>query len=136
MELQSLRDHEVYTESKEKVQEEDIIRSKWVFTLKNIKGLPVYKARLVCKGFTQMKGINFNTTYSPVSSYDSFRTLLAIHTQHPEHIMDASINALNFNEKETTKLPNVPTTVPFSNSSNSSVDTQEDTVMRRSYINS
>ncbi len=87
MEIESLRKHEVYTESKEKIQKENIISSKWVFTLKNMNGLPVYKARLVCKGFTQMKGINFNTTYSPVSSYDSFRTLLAIHTQHPEHIM-------------------------------------------------
>ena len=54
------------------------IGCKWVFTTKkdsqgNIKR---HKVRLVAKGFTQRKGIDYMETFSPVSRKDSLRVIM------------------------------------------------------------
>ena len=56
------------------------IGCKWIFkTKKDSKGnVERYKARLVKKGFTQKEGINYKETFSPVSSKDSFRIIMAL----------------------------------------------------------
>lgn len=53
------------------------INSKWVFSIKNSQNGPIYKARLVAKGFTEIEGIHYSETFSPVIRYSSFRLLLA-----------------------------------------------------------
>ena len=57
-----------------------LVKSKWVFKVKRDADGSVqrFKARLVAKGFTQVPGTDFFETYSPVFSYTSLRTLLAI----------------------------------------------------------
>lgn len=58
------------------------IDNKWIFKSKlESKGnVERKKARLVAKGFTQREGIDYNETFSPVSSKDSFRIIMACGT--------------------------------------------------------
>ena len=62
-----------------------------------------YKARLVAKGFTQKKGIDYKETFSPVSSKDSFRIIMALvaHYELELHQMDVKTAFLNGNIDET-----------------------------------
>ena len=56
------------------------IGCKWIFkTKRDSKGnMERYKTCLVVKGFTQIKGIDYKETFSPVSSKDSFMIIMAL----------------------------------------------------------
>lgn len=56
------------------------IDCKWIFkTKRNSKGnVERYKAHLVAKGFTQKEEIDYKETFSPISSKDSFRIIIAL----------------------------------------------------------
>ncbi len=58
----------------------NIIGSKWVFKLKCKADGSVdkYKARLVVRGFTQIYGVDYFDTFSPVARLVSFRVLMAL----------------------------------------------------------
>ena len=51
------------------------VKSKWVFKL---KADGCYRVRLVAKGFTQIPGIDFDETFSPVARFESLCLLLAL----------------------------------------------------------
>ena len=73
-------------------------------TKKDLEGnMERYKTRLVAKGFTQRKGINFTETFSLVSSKDSFRTIMALvaHFDLELHQMDFKTAFLNGDIDET-----------------------------------
>ncbi|CAL2255843.1 unnamed protein product [Prunus armeniaca] len=56
-----------------------------------------FKARLVTKGFTQKEGIDYAKMFSPVSTKDSFRIIMALvaHYDLPLHQMDVKTAFLN-----------------------------------------
>ena len=53
---------------------------KWIFKTKRYSegNFERYKARLVAKGFTQKEGIDYEETFSLVSSKNSFRIIMAL----------------------------------------------------------
>ena len=60
------------------------ISSKWVFKIKTHANgtIDKYKARLVAHGFTQVQGIDYSETFSPVVKLNSIKVLLALATQY------------------------------------------------------
>lgn len=81
------------------------IGCKWIFKTKRDSNGNVsrYKARLVAKGYTQKEGIDYKETFSPVSSKDSFRTIMALvaHYDLELHQMDVKTAFLNGDIEET-----------------------------------
>jgi hypothetical protein len=51
------------------------VKSKWVFKW---KADGCYRACLVVKGFTQIQGIDYDETFSPVAQFESLRLILAL----------------------------------------------------------
>ncbi|CAM8877543.1 unnamed protein product [Rhodiola kirilowii] len=103
-EYKSMQDNDVW----ELVPLPDGVRpigSKWIFVTKRDSNGNVerYKARLVAKGFSQKEGIDYKETFSPVSSKDSFRTILALvaHLDLELHQMYVKTAFLNGDIEET-----------------------------------
>ena len=62
-----------------KTEGQNVIGSKWVFRNKIDENGQVTrnKARLVCKGYDQIEGKDFEKTYAPVARMEAIRTILA-----------------------------------------------------------
>jgi hypothetical protein len=69
------------------------VKCKWIYRVKtNSDGTVArFKARLVAQGCTQMYGVDYDQTFSPVVKYDSIRTTLAIAAHQKMHLMQFDI---------------------------------------------
>jgi hypothetical protein len=56
---------------------------RWIYKVKQAVDGSVekYKARFVAQGFSQIKEIDYNETFAPVTSYTSIRSILALSAQ-------------------------------------------------------
>ena len=92
-EMESLWSNEVW-ELVDPPLNQKIVGSKWIFKRKlDADGtVEQYKARLVAQGCTQMYGLDYEETFSPVVRFESVRFLLAIGALHQLqlHQMDVS----------------------------------------------
>jgi hypothetical protein len=77
-ELNSLRDHGTWQPATLPKHKKPVT-VKWVFKVKTTATGEVdkFKARLVARGFTQIQGEDYDSTYSPVQTMTTFRSLLA-----------------------------------------------------------
>jgi hypothetical protein len=62
-----------------RLENKSVIASKWVYKNKmNEKGnIVINKARLVCKGYAQIEGLDFDETFAPVERLEAIRMFLA-----------------------------------------------------------
>jgi len=56
------------------------IQNKWVFKIKvKANGLvDRFKSKLVVKGYSQIYGLDYDETYTPIAKADNIRTLLSL----------------------------------------------------------
>ena len=61
-------------------KDKNVVGCKWVCQTKyNVDGnIEKYKARMVAHGFSQVYGVDYLETYSPVAKLTSFHTILAL----------------------------------------------------------
>ncbi|KAJ8709817.1 hypothetical protein PYW08_000038 [Mythimna loreyi] len=77
-ELQSFHENEAW-ELVEKPSGVRVVNCKWVYKKKlNSDNSVRFRARLVAKGFTQLEGIDYKETFSPVLKYSTLKLLFAI----------------------------------------------------------
>ena len=102
-ELQSMSHNGVWI-LVDKTEDMKPIGCKWVYkTKRDAEGkIERYKARLVAKGYNQKEGIDYNETFSPVSTKDAFRVIMALtaHFDLELHQMDVKTAFLNGNLEE------------------------------------
>ena len=76
-----------------------VVGLRWIYKVKQTADGSVekYKARFFPRGFSQIEGIDYEETFSPVARYSSIRTILALSVQMGWHIhqMDVKITFLN-----------------------------------------
>jgi hypothetical protein len=76
-----------------------LVRCKWVYRTKYASDGSVerHKARLVAKGFSQVEGIDYNETFSPVAKMNSIHLVLSLAASHKweVHQMDVKSTFLH-----------------------------------------
>lgn len=101
-ELQSFEDNDAW-EIVDVPSNGSIVQCKWVLNKKlDVNDKVRYRARLVAKGFTQRRGIDYVDTFSPVVKHSTLRMLFALSVQWDMDIthLDVTTAFLNGHLKE------------------------------------
>jgi hypothetical protein len=56
------------------------VTSKWIYKIKHVAdgSIEKYKARFVARGFSQVEGVDYDKTFSPVAQYTSIRYIISL----------------------------------------------------------
>ena len=93
-ELDSLKENETWSERPVELPPgRKCVNTKWVFKIKRDQNgvIKRYKARLVARGFTQKKGVDYDKTFAPVLQPALLRSLMAIAAEEDWHIHQVNI---------------------------------------------
>jgi hypothetical protein len=57
-----------------------VVSSKWIYKIKHATdgNVEKYKAKFVARGFSQIKGVDYEETFAPVVEYTSIREIISI----------------------------------------------------------
>eukprot|EP00253_Pinus_taeda_P007659 PITA_07659 len=57
-----------------------VVTSRWLYNIKHVAdgSIKKFKARFVARGFSQIKGVDYDETFVPVARYTSIRSLISI----------------------------------------------------------
>ena len=69
------------------------IKSRWVFRMKRdqIGKIVRYKARIVAKGFTQIRGLDYDEIFAPVTMFTTLRILVAVSSMKNMEILQVDL---------------------------------------------
>ncbi|RUS70255.1 hypothetical protein EGW08_021985 [Elysia chlorotica] len=96
-EMDSLNENETFTLT-DLPEGRTAVGGRWVYTVKEDQnGSKSYKARYVAKGYSQIKGVDYNETFAPTANITSIRMLMQLAAQHDLilHQMDVKTAYLN-----------------------------------------
>eukprot|EP00253_Pinus_taeda_P029488 PITA_29488 len=77
------RDGKKCSREADRPQGKSVVSSRWLYKVKQAADGSVekHKARFVSRGFSQVKGINYDEVFAPVARYSSIRLILALSDQ-------------------------------------------------------
>ena len=110
-EIRSLEENEVYelVPKANLTKDQKVLPSKFIYTIKtNPDNTIKHKARLVCGGHKQTKGVDFNEIYASVVKKVTLRSLIAVCAQPGWHLLQADFRTAFLNapiEEETYVKP-------------------------------
>jgi hypothetical protein len=85
-------------------ERKSVVTSKWIYKINHtVDGsIEKEKARFVARGFSQIKGVDYDETFSPVAQYTSIRSIIALVASMgwKLHQLDVKIAFLNGEIKE------------------------------------
>jgi hypothetical protein len=57
-----------------------VLTSKWIYKIKHVadESIEKHKARFIDRGFSQVEGIDYEETFSPISRYTSNRKIISL----------------------------------------------------------
>ena len=63
-----------------RLEDKSVVTSRWLYKVKQVAdgSIEKHKARFFARGFSQVEGIDYDETFSPVARYSSITSILAL----------------------------------------------------------